>query len=115
MTDSPEFDWDADFQRSLPHVTIREIEIEAIEYAGFPDFTRLVEKMLTSAEPVGISIIIDNRAVGDPLEGVAPDDPRVVRDTHFRLDGNVPFGKAWEFPSFLAYEIWIERGCPGPV
>lgn len=108
MSNSSGYDWDRDFNQNLADIVVRELEIEAASY-GLPSLDQMIERMLTSPEQVGIAIVIDNRIDPDE-EGL-----HVITERHFRLDQHVPFGRVYEFPSMDAYEIWHERGCPGPV
>lgn len=104
------YDWDRDFTQNLADIVVRELEIEAASY-GLPSLDEMIERMLTSSDQLGIAIILEQRIV----EMVGTDAFRVIGERHFRLDPHVPFGRVYEFPSMNAYEIWQERGCPGPV
>lgn len=109
------FDWDSDFRREQARgdLVARVITIEAVRHEH-QALEEMVERMLTAPEPCGIAVVITHQTEFS-AEPETPNLYRAIQERNYRLDPNVPFGKLYEFPSLEAYEVWQERGCPGPV
>lgn len=109
-----DFDWDSDFRRMQGRegsIIIRDLAFTAVAYEHAA-LEEMVERSLTAPERCGIAIVITKQTEFDP---VAENLYRAISERSYRLDPNVPFGHIYEFPSMEAYEVWQERGCPGPV
>lgn len=99
-------DWDADFRRNaLTGIIVRDLAIQSATIAYAP-LQEMVERMLTSPEPTGVAVVLENSIA--EVSG----EVRVLGRRHLRLDPHVPFGHVYEFESMDAYQQWLEWGAP---
>ncbi|QUE25563.1 hypothetical protein SEA_SADLAD_16 [Microbacterium phage SadLad] len=110
-----DFDWDRELRREIARgdLMARVLVLETVR-SEHRALEEMIERMLTSSEPCGIAVVITQQEPFEPVEEGSLLF-RAVHERNYRLDPNVPFGKLYEFPSIEAYEVWYERGCPGPV